>query len=329
MRLLRTAMLVALMLAPAAAAQQPPAAPAYAPTSLAAELGLPRTQDGRPDFQGVVWAVNFFPVFEGNQMTPTLHLPEAEAKTLVQMMAERALSSSPNSKIDPEIELLLGESDGLPVVRGQRRTRQVVLPADGRLPYRPEARKEANETNPQDGRGLDNHEERPAMERCLSLGGLPPMSSTLAYSRLQFVQTGGHVVIHAEQGDEARIIPFAAGPAPPGPAWLGRSTAHWEGDTLVIETTDMREEDRVRTVPKFIVGRTARVIERFTRLSKDELLYQWTVVDPDVYTAPWLAEFSFFATDTGMHPSPCHEHNYSLPNILQGRLMADERAAKP
>ena len=72
----------------------------------------------------------------------------------------------------------------------------------------------------------------------------------------------------------------------------------------------------------------AKVIERFTRLSKDELLYQFTVEDPKVYTAPWLAEYSFHASNTGMFPSPCHEHNYSLPNILLGQRMADLKAPK-
>ena len=68
------------------------------------------------------------------------------------------------------------------------------------------------------------------------------------------------------------------------------------------------------------------MIERFTRLSNNELLYQWTIEAPEIYTAPWLAEFSFFRTETGMYPSPCHEHNYSLPNILQGGRVADTAA---
>ena len=70
------------------------------------------------------------------------------------------------------------------------------------------------------------------------------------------------------------------------------------------------------------------MIERFTRLSTDELLYQFTVEDPKIYTAPWLGEYSFYSTDTGMFPSPCHEHNYSLPNILLGQRVADLRGAK-
>ena len=70
------------------------------------------------------------------------------------------------------------------------------------------------------------------------------------------------------------------------------------------------------------------MIERLTRVSKTEMVYQFTVEDPKVYTAPWLGEYSFYAANTGMFPSPCHEHNYSLPNILLGQRMADLRAAK-
>nr|HPI50336.1 hypothetical protein [Hyphomonadaceae bacterium] len=78
----------------------------------------------------------------------------------------------------------------------------------------------------------------------------------------------------------------------------------------------------------FLVNADAKVIERFTRLAKDELLYQFTVEDPKAYTTPWLAEYSYHASTTGMFPSPCHEHNYSLPNILLGKRMADLRGVK-
>jgi hypothetical protein len=130
-------------------------------------------------------------------------------------------------------------------------------------------------------------------------------------------------------GDEVRIVPFAASHKPKAhwSRWMGDSFARWDGDTLVIETVGLPKEMRIRGFSKIVVNPDARVIERFTRLSKDELLYQWTVEDPNVYTAPWLAEFSFYRATTGMFPSPCHEHNYSLPYILQGARVADARPA--
>src|SRR5262245_7042468 len=130
-----------------AAPVQPAAAelpPVYVPTSLATEPGLSRTPAGHPELQGPVWSVNFFPVFEANPMAKTLVIPEEEAKKMVDMMATRALSSNNvNTRLDPEVEHIMGKTDGLPLVRGERRTRHVVLPADGKLPIKPEIRKEA------------------------------------------------------------------------------------------------------------------------------------------------------------------------------------------
>jgi hypothetical protein len=327
---------VALLLAPSAFAQAPPQTPApsavtepppvYVPTSLATEPGLPRTPAGHPELQGTVWAVNFFPVFEANAMAKTLVVSEDEAKKMVDMMASRALSSGLNARLDPEIEHIMGKTDGLPLVRGERRTRHIVLPADGKLPIKPEIRKEAAAYDPLAG-GLDSYESRGMGDRCLALMGQPPLTMTLTFTRLRFIQTDDHVVIHTEMGDEVRIAPFATAHKPKShwSRWMGDSIARWEGDTLVVETVGLPNEMRIRGFSKIVVNPDSKVIERFTRVSRDELLYQWTVEDPNVYTAPWLAEFSFYRTTTGMFPSPCHEHNYSLPYILQGGRVADAR----
>jgi len=317
------------LLATSAALAQTPAPatppPVYAPTSLQAEPGLPRTPDGRPDFQGAVWATNFFPVFESSPLAATLVLSEADAQKMVATMVA-GMASVPDFIIDPEAHVIIGDTDGLPLVRGERRSRLVVLPADGKIPLTPEAKKIASASSDE----KDDYEQRPSGERCLVLSGAPPAFVTISYNRLQFIQTRDYVVIHGENGDEARIIPLAANHSPAGPVtWYGDSIARWDGDTLVIETIRQPQgEARRGLFSKFLVNADAKVIERFTRLSKDELLYQFTVEDPKVYTAPWLAEYSFHASNTGMFPSPCHEHNYSLPNILLGQRMADLKAPK-
>ena len=318
----------AALLAPLASAQTPASAPpsaVYTPTSLQAEPGLPRTPDGRPGFQSAVWATNFFPVFEASPMAATLVVSETESKTFVDTMV-KGIMSHPEFNIDPEGHVIIGGTDGLPIVRGERRSRLIVLPPDGKVPLTPEAKKIASVSSDE----KDDYEQRPSGERCLVLSGAPPAFVTISYNRLQFIQTRDHVVIYGENGDEARIIPFAADHSPAGPAtWYGDSIARWDGDTLVIETIRQHQGEAIRGLfSKFLVNADAKVIERFTRLSKDELLYQFTVEDPKVYTAPWLAEYSFRASDTGMFPSPCHEHNYSLPNILLGQRMADLKAAK-
>jgi hypothetical protein len=307
---------------------QTPAASSYIPTSTTPEPGLPRTPDGRPQFQGEVWATNFFPVFDASPMNPSLVVSEAEAKKMVDTMVA-GMSRIPGFNIDPEAHEIIGGTDGLPIVRGERRTRLLVLPADGKLPLRPEVKKQIAGVDTMDG-AKDDYEQRPGGERCLVLSGNPPVYAVISYNRLRFVQTPTHVVIHHENGDEARIIPFADIQSPiASGSWFGDAIARWDGDTLVIETIRQKPSERVRgLMTKFVVDADSKVIERFTRVAKNELLYQFTVEDPDVYTAPWMGEFSFYATDTGMFPSTCHEHNYSLPNILQGQRVADARPAK-
>jgi hypothetical protein len=106
---------------------------------------------------------------------------------------------------------------------------------------------------------------------------------------------------------------------------LGDSIARWEGDTLVIETISLPENERIRAFSDLVVPAESKVIERFTRLSENELLYQYTIEDPKAYSAPWLAEYSLYRTDQRMFEHACHEGNYSLPNILKGARVADAR----
>jgi hypothetical protein len=329
--MMRLPLIIATLLAaaPCALAQASPADPfAQSPTSLAPMSDIPRTPEGTPDFQGVVWATNYFPVFELSPMSADLVVSEEEAARIVATMFS-GMQGFLEKSIDPEAHVIMGETDGLPIVRGERRTRLIVVPASGKLPLTDAARAVASAADTMDGL-KDDYEQRPTGERCLVLSGVPPVHAVISYNRQQIIQTSTHVVIHNENGDEARIIPFADAHTPEGlRSWYGDSIARWEGDTLVIETIRMPESERVRgLLTKFVVNADARVIERYTRLSETELLYQFTIMDPEAYSEPWVAEFSFGAVDTGMYPSPCHEHNHSLPGILRGQRVADARAAQ-
>jgi hypothetical protein len=322
---------IAVLCLPSAASAQAPSTPAiYVPTSLAPAPGLSRTPDGRPDLQGAVWAVNFFPVFEATPMSAALIVPEPEARKMVDtMIAGFKKSVGPTLELDPEAEDLLTNVDGLPLVRGERRTRLVVLPTEGKVPMKPEVRKDISSSNPMSIGALDNPEQRPINERCLALNARPPMATPIAYVRFQFIQTPTHVVIHSEDGDESRIIPYATEHAAAiTPNWLGDAIARWDGGTLVVETIRSAKQGRIRGFNNFVVTPDSKVIERFTRLSETELLYQFTVEDPAIYTAPWLAEYSFYKANTRMFPGNCHGSNYSLPNILRGARVADARSAQ-
>jgi hypothetical protein len=295
----------ALVVTPAAAAPHRPA-PADA---------APRTAWGRPSLEGV-WASNNMLVMEATAKTPNLIVPEAQAKVLAAAAAEQEAGGFERG-LDPEAPAMLRSLDGFPPVRGQRHTRLVVEPADGKAPYTAEARREIQRPPRQ---SLDNPEDRPAPERCLSGVGPPPMTTLNYATRLRIVQTREHVVLHMEYGDDVRIVPFADAHQPKalGPTQLGDSIARWDGDTLVIETVGMPDANRRHAFPTLLVPGDATVVERLTRVSASELDYQFTVVDPKTFAAPWLGEFAWFRSTQPTYEHACHEGNYSLPNILAG-----------
>jgi hypothetical protein len=269
----------------------------------------------RPSIEGD-WRVNFILPMEAPSGVTQLVVSEAEAKT-VAAVAGKALSDEFTATLDPELPMLVTQSDGLAIVRGQRRTRAVIQPADGKLPYTAAARKSLAGPPPEGS--TDNPEQRPNAERCLVGSGQAPLSSFALDSHIQILSTRDHVVIHVEYGDDVRIVPLAKDHAPKV-LWsrLGDSIARWEGETLVIETVGLPDADRFRVAPTLLVPGAATVIERLTPISDRELLYQFTVVDPATYSAPWLGEFSWFRTDLRMFEHACHEGNYSLPNVLSG-----------
>ena len=286
----------------------------------------PRTSFGDPSLEGV-WTQNFVILMEAHPRVPMLVLPEEAAREFA-TQAATGIGNALDSSLDPEVPELMKATDGLPIVRGERRTRSVVLPADGRLPYTEAARKES-QRGPQNPR-LDNPEERPNWERCITSLGLPPVHGmgTTSVNPRQFIQVPGQVVIHTEYGDEARIIPLTRTHKPKAlHSWMGDSIAWWEGETLVVETIGAPANDRVRFFSNLIVTPESVVTERFTRVADDELLYQYTIADPAIYTAPWMAEYSLYRTDQKMLEHACHEGNHSLPNILRGRRVRDAARA--
>lgn len=287
----------------------------------------PRTSSGAPSLEGM-WTTNFILPMEASSRTPTLTLPEREAQAMADLLAGE-IAASFDSMLDPEVPVNIKNTRGLAIVRGERRTRAVVSPADGRLPYTPEARKETVTGSPA---RYDNYEERPNWERCITNLGLPPVTFMGSTNTRHIVQTPTHVVLRTEYGDEVRIIPFADQHRPaPLHTVLGDSIARWEGETLVIETIGLPDKDRKRAFGNnLLVPGDSTVIERLTRVSDTEIVYQFSVVDPVVYRAPWLAEYSIFRTSQPNYEHACHEGNYSLPNILRGaRVIEARKAGKP
>ena len=300
----------------------------------ATDYHAPRNALGQPDLQGV-WNTHFFLPMEARPDMPSLTLPEAEATAYARKLNAEAGKLEIFAQ-DPEVAEIRRDPSrsSLAIVKGQRRTRQVVQPADGMLPLTPAARgqlrfiEQALRTQSEPPFPTDGPEQRPNWERCVVGWGQPPVLSTSDINPRQIVQTRDAVVLLSEYGPDLRIIPFADkhGPLLQATA-LGDAIAHWEGDTLVIETIGLPAKDAIRPFPTLFVSAKAKVIERYTRVSKTELLYQYTVIDPAIYTAPWLAEYSLYSTDKPILEFACHEGNYSLPNILAGARQRERESA--
>lgn len=305
-----------------------------ATSASAAGYKVPRNHNGQPDLDGV-WNTNFVLPLEARPDAPNLVVSEAESRALAKKVAaERADFAA--LRIDGEVAALADQAaeKGLGRVRGEYRTRQVVIPADGKIPMTARGRGQMrfvenvlrNASEPP--LPTDNPEARPNWERCVAGQGQPPILITTDINPRQILLTRDAAVILTEYGPDLRVIPFTDkhGPAVfDGP--LGDSIARWDGDTLVIETIRMPDKDMVRPFPTLIVPATAVVEERYTRLSPTELLYQFTVKEPRFYAGPWLGEYSLTRSKAPILEFACHEGNYSLPNILAG-ARAIEKAAK-
>ena len=231
-------------------------------------------------------------------------------------------------------------------IDGQWRTSIITDPPNGRQPaLTPEARTQraslAAFLRPNTGTAwwlendlnapgpYDDLELRPHSERCLlgfgSTAG-PPMLP-VGYNNLKrIVQTEDTVMILVEMVHDARVIRLDQEHAPPEiRSWLGDSVGHWEGDTLVVDTTNFRDTPALGQA-----SRNLHVVERFTRIDAETLLYQFTVDDPTVWTAPWSGEYVWPASEHKVYEYACHEANYSFGGILRGArvLEADAREAR-
>ncbi len=214
-------------------------------------------------------------------------------------------------------------------VVADRRTALITDPPDGRLPpllpaarTRAEARPKKTNDDPE-LLGLD--------ERCLletafgSSNASPPMvPNPFGQNLYQIVQTPTHLLIYTEVVHDARIVRIGGQHLPPSAQlWLGDSIGHWDGDTLVVDTTNFTERSHFRGS-----GPRLHVVERFTRTGPDSIRYQFTVDDPDTWARPWSAEVPFTATTDRIFEYACHEGNYSMTNVLRG-ARAEERQQRP
>ena len=331
-------MMAVLLAGPAFAQSQPAAPKAVSPKALA------RNFDG-------VWTNATVTQLERSANYSQLVVPKDQADAVAKATAARQKAANGTSDLSQGNfkdenatagynSFWIDSGDGLMRVRGEARSSFITSPADGKMPFRDRRKSLAltirDGVEYRSGNGAyTDPEDLPLRERCLiaqSDAGGPVMLNALYNNNYSFVVTPGYFVIDLEMNHDVRIAPIFAsakearahhGPAAIRP-WLGDTVAWWDGDTLVTETRNVNPIQEGRTVTP--VSAQGTVTERFTRIAKNELLYQFTVDDPTHYTQAWSGEYSFKPAKGQIYEYACHEGNYAMQGILRGARLKEAAA---
>ena len=315
----------------------------------------PRTADGHPDLQGTYDVATLTPL--ERPAGAKVVLTDEEAAKLEKQVAARdeagkrplaANRAAPPKGGDGSVGPLgnvggynnfwVDPGSSYTIVDGEKRTSIIVDPPDGRVPpLTPAARQraaarlarptsdatESRDAGLEPAGSYDDPERRPLGERCLlgfgSTAG-PPALPNYFYNNLhQIVQTPDSVMILTEMVHDARIVRMNATHLPRTiRKWMGDSVGHWEGDTLVVDTTNFTDKTRYRGSTEGL-----HVTERFSRVADHALLYRFTIEDPSTWAKPWTGEYTWPATNERIFEYACHEANYALGNILRGARLRE------
>jgi len=327
-----------------------PSARAIAQPSPAHAWTVPRTPDGHPDLQGNWSNATLTPLERPTGLDRVLTKEQVARLEKIRSDTIEKLNkaSDPNRPAPPlggdgstgaagnvggYNYFWIDAGDHIAIVNGEPRSSIITDPPNGRVPpLTPAARARQAERVRQATRfgQYDNPENRPLAERCLMSFGSnagPPMLPNYFYNNnYTIVQTKDHVMIMTEMVHDARIIRLNGGdPLPPNVRpWMGDSRGRWEGDTLVIETTNFHPRQTLRGASDSL-----RVVERLTRVDERTILYRFTVYDPSTFTQPWSGELPFVSMGNDLVLEyGCHEGNYALSNILSGARAEEREAAR-
>jgi hypothetical protein len=299
------------------------AASTAAPRLVAGQTVRPRTPpsttDGRSDLQGIWTNATLTPLERPAELAGKEFFSESEAAEYTKRMVERN-DADRRDKADVENDLAIGYNaawwDRGTCIVGSRRTSLIVDPRDGRVPpLTPQAARRAAERA--QARLLhiaDGPEDRSLDDRCvIRRTAVPPMLPAGYNNNYQIVQSPDSVAIIVEMIHDVRIIPLDPRPhlSPRIRQLKGDSRGRWEGRTLVVETTNYTDRTNFRGS-----GDQLHVVERFTRVDEDTLLYQFTVDDPETFTRPWSGELPMKKIEGPIFEYACHEGNFSMENIL-------------
>jgi hypothetical protein len=309
--------------AAAADAQTPAGAAAPGPPP-------PPATVGKPDLDGVWSFATITPLerpaeFASKPELTPQEAAEYEKRTIERNDRDRRDRSSPEADVGGAYnEAWFDRGSVLTVVNGKKRSSLVVDPPDGKIPALTPAAQQRVTARAADRREhlTDGPENQGLPTRCLLFGAGPPIVPGPYNNFVQILQFPDHVIIFNEMIHDARIVPLDGRPHNP-PAirkWLGDSRGRWEGNTLVIDTTNFTDKTNFRNADENL-----HVVERLTRAGPDTLLYEFTIDNPTAFTKPWSVQIAMTKSDARIFEYACHEANYAMTGILRGARSEEKR----
>ena len=293
------------------------------PVFLIACVSAALAQTKVPDLQGLWTNSSLTPLERPTELAGKPFLTEQEAADYEKHIMQQLDRDRRDGGADSDVgrgynELFFDRGTRLGHINGKIPSSMVVDPPDGRVPpLTPEAQKRLQAARVEASKHpADRAADRSLQERCiLAAASGPPMLPGLYNNNFQIVQTRDYVMILMEMIHDVRIIPLDGRPHPPSTVrnWLGDSTGHWEGSTLVVDTTNFTEKTGFRGSDQNL-----HLTERFTRLDTQTILYEFTVDDPTAFAKPWSGKLPFVTTSGSIFEYACHEGNYALRDILAG-----------
>jgi hypothetical protein len=304
---------------------------AQAVTNTARPYKAPRTPDGQPDLQGFWTNSTYTPLERPDGVTKTHYTPEEAEAAITRAIQRESAQTEPGTVADVHYDFSqfgLDRSQSL-FVRSLR-TSLIVDPPDGKIPPLTEEGKRRTAQRAEEQKKLggrwDSAESNQLDDRCVIMAGPgPPMMDAGYNSNYQIVQSPGYVMILTEMIHDVRVVSLDNRRPPPPQVrqWMGISRGRWEGETLVVETTNFNGKNPFRGSDENL-----KVIERFTRLADDTIEYKFTIDDPTMWTRPWSAESAMKKTVGPIFEHACHEGNFGLYNTLVGARLEEKRAAE-
>lgn len=295
----------------------------------AQDYSPPRMADGKPDLTGT-WSNASITTLERNARYENLILTDDEIARATQQHPQNVRLATDDNMVAGELPdgTDLGRGRGynafwidpgteFGIIDGEYRTSWIVDPADGHIPWSEQGR-ELRAALQAKNAGADGPEARPLAERCLGTNMRvgPPMINGLYNNNYEFIQTEDYVVLRSEMISHARIVKIDQQHKMGGiKPMFGEAVGFWDGDTLVVETTNFHPLQEETSIPLSTEG---RVIERFTRVADDKIIYEFTVHDPRYYSSDWSGEARFLRAQGNVYEFACHEGNYALGAILGG-----------